>query len=200
MNFDEINEFLNKYATFYSDESESSNSNEESDKSNSKENGSSNYNYGFFYANKNGFGCNDMPGGFQRINPMLFIVIGDIIGDLMSGNLPFNVQNAVGNWIQLVGQAIETYSGQQQYFQSGPGRYYSPENLNVSNPLCPEASSENSTSSNDNNENNERSEDYVKAIQCLYTAIKDMENELDGLKSRIDTMEKNKDDFSNITE
>ena len=200
MNFDEINEFLNKYATFYSDESESSNSIEESDKSNSKENGSSNYNYGFFYTNKNGFGCNDMPGGFQRINPMLFIVIGDIIGDLMSGNLPFNVQNAVGNWIQLVGQAIETYSGQQQYFQSGPGRYYSPENLNVSNPLCPEASSENSTSSNDNNENNERSEDYVKAIQCLYTAIKDMENELDGLKSRIDTMEKNKDDFSNITE
>ena len=56
MNFDEINEFLNKYATFYSDESESSNSNEESDKSNSKENGSSNYNYGFFYTNKNEIG------------------------------------------------------------------------------------------------------------------------------------------------
>ena len=32
----------------------------------------------------------------------------------MAGNLPFNVQNVVGNWLQLVGQAIEVFNAQQQ--------------------------------------------------------------------------------------
>ena len=31
---------------------------------------------------------------------------------------------AISNWLNLVGQAIETYGAQQQYFQNGPGRYY----------------------------------------------------------------------------
>ena len=111
MNYDEINEFLKKYSDAIFSENNTNDNNKNSQKEDSKSNYKNNFNYGFFYTNENGYGCNDMPGGFQKINPMLFVVIGDILGDLMSGKLPFNVQNAVGNWIQLVGQAIETYPG-----------------------------------------------------------------------------------------
>jgi len=35
-------------------------------------------------------------------NPGLFIVIVEILGNIVAGSIPFNVQNAVGNWLQLV--------------------------------------------------------------------------------------------------
>lgn len=60
---------------------------------------------------------------FQNVNPELFIVVGELLGNVIANELPFNVQNAVGNWLQLVGQAIETYNAQQQYYQQGPGRF-----------------------------------------------------------------------------
>ena len=192
MNYDELNEFLKKYSSYSFSQTDGSKSDKTSEKEENKKKCNNNFDYGFFYTNENGYGCNDMPGGFQRINPMLFIVVGDILGDLMSGKLPFNVQNAVGNWIQLVGQAIETYSSQQQYFQSGPGRYYSPENLNITNPLCPNSSesgppsfnSSNQTSNNDNTESD-------KFIKDLCTIVKEMKDELDDVKARINTIEKN---------
>ena len=46
------------------------------------------------------------------------------------------MMNALGNWLQLVGQVIQLYNSQQQYFQSGPGRYYDKGYKNVSNPFC----------------------------------------------------------------
>lgn len=193
MNYDEI---LKKYSSFSSDKNENEKSTESSEKKHNKNNCNNNSNYGFFYTNKNGFGCNDMPGGFQAINPTLFIIIADILGDVMSGNLPFNVQNAVGNWIQLVGQAIETYSSQQQYFQSGPGRFFSPENLNVTNSTCPQANSQRSSTSasvNENVENNsgkDADSDKDKIMRELCSVINDMKNELDEVKTRIDFMEK----------
>ena len=70
---------------------------------------------------------------FQNVNPELFIVVGELLGNVIANELPFNVQNAVGNWLQLVGQAIETYNAQQQYYQQGPGRYFTPDSFNVDN-------------------------------------------------------------------
>lgn len=81
-------------------------------------------------------GYSDIPGGFQDLNPQLFSVIGQVVGMAISGNLPFNIQNAVGNWLMLVGQVIITFNAQQQYFQSGPGRYYDLKYKNVTNPFC----------------------------------------------------------------
>lgn len=80
--------------------------------------------------------CNDVFNGFQKLYPELFIVMGEIIGNIISRKLPANVQNSFGNWLQLIGQAILTYNAQQQYFQGGPGRYFSPIYYNVSNPFC----------------------------------------------------------------
>lgn len=73
---------------------------------------------------------------FQNVNPELFVVVGELLGNVIANELPFNVQNAVGNWLQLVGQAIETYNAQQQYYQQGPGRYFTPDSFNVDNPFC----------------------------------------------------------------
>ena len=91
---------------------------------------------------------------FQNVNPELFIVVGELLGNVIANELPFNVQNAVGNWLQLVGQAIEAYNAQQQYYQQGPGRYFTPDSFNVDNPFCQnnEQSSQNNSSENENNQ------------------------------------------------
>lgn len=91
-------------------------------------------------------GCNDLPGGFQDIDPQLYLVLGELLGNVIAGNLPINVSNSIGNWIELLGQVILTYSAQQQYFQNGPGRFYSPIYKNVGNPFCQSRSSTGSES------------------------------------------------------
>ena len=88
----------------------------------------------------------DIPGGFQDIPPQVLLVIGELLGNVIAGNIPFNVQNVLGNWLQLVGQAIEVFNAQQQYYQGGPGRYYSYVYRNVANPFCTSESDESQTS------------------------------------------------------
>ncbi len=78
----------------------------------------------------------DIPGGFQDINPLLFITIGEILGDIMSGNMPYNEANSVSNFFLLLGQILEAWSAQIQYAEIGPGRYYSPLYKNIENPYC----------------------------------------------------------------
>lgn len=80
--------------------------------------------------------CNlDLPFGFQDIDPMLITVLGEVVGNILSGNMPTNVANAFGNWLQLIAQVIVMFNAQQQYSQGGPGRFYSPEYRNISNPF-----------------------------------------------------------------
>lgn len=87
---------------------------------------------------------------FQSINPELFVIIGELLGAVWANQLPFNVQNAIGNWLQLVGQAILTYNAQQQYYEQGPGRVFDPRNFNVDNPNCPNNNQGNTTNSSPN--------------------------------------------------
>ena len=94
--------------------------------------------FGFFGYKETNEVCEDIPGGFQDLNPELFVLIGELLGNAIAGNLPFNVQNSLGNWFQLVGQAMLTFNAQQQYFQGGTGRYYNPKYKNVANPFCSE--------------------------------------------------------------
>lgn len=82
----------------------------------------------------------DIPFGFQDIDPMLITVLGEVIGSILSGNMPTNVANAFGNWVQLIAQVIVMFNAQQQYSQAGPGRYYSPDYRNISNPFTAEPS------------------------------------------------------------
>lgn len=148
-------------------------------------------------------GCCDIPNGFQSLTPELFVVIGEVLGNIMAGNMPFNVQNAVGNWLQLVGQAIETYNAQQQYFQGGPGRYFNPKYYNVTNPFCNTASTssaQNSNSSSDNknsNKNKEKnstsncntkssSENNVHKIEALELRINQLTAEIEQIKSKLE--------------
>ena len=78
----------------------------------------------------------DLIFGYQDLNPMLFITIGELIGDVLSGQLPFNVANSISNFLNLVGQIIETYGAQIQYYEVGPGRYFNPALRNSANPYC----------------------------------------------------------------
>lgn len=128
-------------------------------------------------SNNNGEqGCNDIPGGFQDIDPQLFIVVAELLGNVMAGNMPFNVQNAVGNWLTLVGQTILTYNAQQQYFQNGPGRYYNRANKNVGNPFCPQEPQQNSSS------------EIEKELEKMKISIKSLNDELKALKSNIEDL------------
>jgi hypothetical protein len=148
-------------------------------------------------------GCCDIPNGFQSLNPELFVVIGEVLGNIMAGNMPFNVQNAVGNWLQLVGQAIETYNAQQQYFQGGPGRYFNPKYYNATNPFCTTTSTSsaqnsgsmtNSTNSNNNKEKNSTSnsnaksscENNVDKIEALELRINQLTAQIKQIKNQLE--------------
>lgn len=146
--------------------------------------------------NENNLGCNDIPNGFQTLHPELFALIGELLGNIIAGSLPFNVQNAIGNWLQLVGQAILTFNAQQQYFQAGPGRYYDLKNYNVVNPFCssnpanPSANtSSNSSTSNTSSAStssksstSETNNININKLQELEDQIKDLTNELNKIK------------------
>ena len=129
------------------------------------------------------FKCEDIPCGFQRMYPQLFVIIGEIIGNAVAGRLPLNVQDAFGNWLQLVGQIILTYNAQQQYFQSGPGRYFSPINYNVSNPFCTYGSY---TDEKEDKKSHKKSKVTKKDIRKLDSNINELVREMNSLKSEIE--------------
>lgn len=160
-------------------------------------------------------GCHDIPGGFQSVNPQLFAIVGQILGDIIAGNLPFNVQNAVGNWFELVGQVILTYNAQQQYFQGGPGRYFNPRYYNVSNPFCSNTSggnTEGNTSSggaaydNDGGESNTSStSDFQKnkgsskdKSNIKNNDIKELKKDINMLMEQIDELKNRINDIENF--
>ena len=147
--------------------------------------------------NFNRYFCGDIPGGFQTINPEIFNIIAEVLANVVSGQMPFNVQNAVGNWIQLVGQAIETYSAQQTYFQSGPGRMYDLRYYNVTNPLCPNnGENQGLSNSSDNTDDNENSGSQSQ-ISELSQIIENLRSEMDKINSRLDKIE-NKNNNHNL--
>ena len=138
------------------------------------------------------FGCNDIPGGFQNVNPELFIVVAEILGNVMAGNMPFNVQNAVGNWLELVGQVILTYNSQQQYFQGGPGRYFNPMYYNVSNPFCNQTSTssaeENMTSYGVSKSEGESSEEKGSGSSKKYSKKNKKNDDIRVLKNKMEDL------------
>lgn len=137
--------------------------------------------------------CNDIPNGFQNINPQLFILIGDVLGNIIAGNIPFNVQNAIGNWFELLGQIILTFNAQQQYFQSGPGRYFDPKNYNVDNPSYSNnsastsdnpsnASNTSNTSASSKNSTSQTNDININRLQELEDQVQELTNELNKIK------------------
>ncbi|ALB46910.2 MAG: hypothetical protein LKH93_09195 [Clostridium beijerinckii] len=135
--------------------------------------------------------CRDIPNGFQDVDPQLFILIGEILGNILSGRLPFNVQNALGNWLQLVGQVIETYNAQQQYFQGGPGIYFNPKSYNVSNPFCSSSQNTNSSKNKPNKSTNDikkknSEEDMDSKINHLELSLNDLREEIKEIKKLLE--------------
>ncbi|MDR5588003.1 MULTISPECIES: hypothetical protein [Clostridium] len=145
-------------------------------------------------SNSTSTNCNDIPGGFQDLAPQLFTLIAQILGLVMAGNLPFNLQNAIGNWFELLGQVILTFNSQQQYFQGGPGRYYNIKYKNVANPFCPNPpthtdtnqtgdSYESSSTNTSNNQSNKSSNKYESEIKNLKNSIEELRKEIAALKN-----------------
>lgn len=158
------------------------NSSENENNSSNSENNSSD--------NKSNYGCNDIPNGFQTLNPELFVIISEIIGNIIAGNTPSNVQNIIGNWFELVGQVILTFNAQQQYFESGPGRFFNPKNFNIDNPFCNtnskdtnSSTSNSSTSSKSSNSKTTNSD--TSRIEELEKQVQELTNEINKLKNII---------------
>ncbi|ACD22410.1 hypothetical protein FDE76_09190 [Clostridium botulinum] len=144
-------------------------------------------------SNNTNTNCNDIPGGFQNLNPQVFITLGQLLGNIMSANLPFNVQNALGNWLQLVGQTILTFNSQQQYFQGGPGRYYNLKYKNVANPFCPTPTSQTDTNqTSDSYENISTNTSSSKSLNKYESEIKNLKNSIEELRKEITELKNNK--------
>lgn len=124
----------------------------------------------------NGFGCEDIPNGFQDLDPNMFITLATLVANISARDLPFNLQYTIGNWLQVVGQAMVAYNAQQQYFQNGPGLYYDIRNKNIGNDSC--KSSSESTVKNDCNYQHDLAE-LKEHIKILYEEISRLKKEND---------------------
>lgn len=183
----DFNEFINEFSSLFENNFNNKNN------SNCNNSGTSN-NSASSDPNEQ---CSDVPGGFQDLHPQMFVLIGDIIGQVMSGNMPFNIQNSIGNLFELIGQVILTYSAQQQYFQNGPGRYYNRKYKNVGNPFCEQnptpgnvndgtTSSINTTESTTTNKNIK----YEEEIKKLKSDINNLVCEVELLKRELQDVRK----------
>lgn len=105
----------------------------------------------------------------QDIHPETMLLAAELLGNLSSLKMPFNVQNLIGNWLMLVGQIILVFNAQQQFWQNGPGHYYSCCNKNIGNTMMP-----------DNGDTKQRTEQYDR---------QSMQEELKQLRSRIDQIQ-----------
>lgn len=159
-----------------------SNSSKNNNSSNSDTSGNSNSNSSN-NENKCRFFNNDICWGFQDLNPELFTVMGSILGAVISSNLPFNVQNALGNWISLLGQTILTYNAQQQYFESGPGKCYNINRRNIENSDCPYNDPQKSNNESDTKDKTDRKKS--KDEDNIEEKLKKLEKELETLKNKI---------------
>lgn len=74
----------------------------------------------------------------QDLHPETVLLTAELLGNLTSPQMPFNVQNLIGNWLQLLGQIILVFNAQQQLWQNGPGHYYSRCNKNIGNTMQPD--------------------------------------------------------------
>lgn len=192
-------EFLKNYKDATKKDSNKSNtttsSSEDGSGNSSKNNNSNNYNSNNnansnenSNENKCRFFNNDICWGFQDLNPELFTVMGSILGAVISSNLPFNVQNAIGNWISLLGQTILTYNAQQQYFESGPGKCYNVNRRNIENSDCPYNNPQQSNDESDTKDKTDRKKS--KDDEDIKEKLKELEKELENLKNKIQDLSK----------
>ena len=196
-NFDDFIKILNEYINSFNSETNNKNS-DNGAYGNSANNNSSNEDCNDCkFGNKNAQAdekarnaCSDIPGGFQDLN-------------------------AIGNWLQLFGQVIITFNAQQQYYQGGPGRIYSPIYRNAANPFCYNSTDEGqvnvatstskntssnrsinldeNTSSNRNNKSNNTSLEIKKLNDDIFNLKKSIEalnNQIYDLQKQIENFKK----------
>lgn len=190
--FDDFIKSFNDYMSSFTSENSSKNTNNSEETCDDCKFGSSNANA----TKSQREACSDIPGGFQDIPPQLVLVIGELLGNVIAGNLPFNIQNLVGNWLQLVGQAIEVFNAQQQYYQGGPGRYYNPIYRNAANPFCSSASDESQANVSSNKKKKSTSSSSSKETQsneCIY----ELKQSIEVLNKQVEELQKQLNDLKN---
>ena len=126
--------------------------------------------------------CGDIIYGYQDIDPMLITVCSEIISNVISGKLPYAVANSYGNLLQLIAQVIMLFNSQQQYQQSGPGRYYNRAYKNVSNPFCNEADYPNGGEQIVKKKNKKKRKNSNNSIDDLKAEIEKLKKEIERLK------------------
>lgn len=132
--------------------------------------------------NKNRNLDQDMIYGYQDIDPMLITVCSEIISNVISGRLPYAVANSYGNWLQLIAQVIMVFNSQQQYQQSGPGRYYSPANKNVANPFGDEPDYPNGGEQIKKKKSKKKKKKSDDSMEELKAEIDNLRKEIERLK------------------
>ncbi|MBD7915384.1 hypothetical protein H9660_09510 [Clostridium sp. Sa3CUN1] len=130
-------------------------------------------------------GCNDIPNGFQNLPPELVVLIAELLGNIIAGKIPFNLQNIIGNWFELLGQVILTFNAQQQYFQSGPGRYYDPKNFNITNPFCNNSTS-NASSNTSSTSSKSNTDIDINKLENLEKQVQELTNEINKIKALLE--------------
>ncbi|MCI8574849.1 MAG: hypothetical protein HFI09_00060 [Bacilli bacterium] len=106
------------------------------------------------------------------IDPPTFSFTAVLIGAIIVGDLNVNEQNAIGNWLELVGQYVLTNAAQQQVLES----QIENNNININSKKSKNGGGPFTTDSNKSNQTQRDEVDF------LLQEIQKIERELQNLK------------------
>lgn len=113
----------------------------------------------------------------QDLHPETMLLSAELLGNLVSLRMPFNVQSVIGNWLMLLGQILLLFNAQQQLQEDGPGNCYS----------CPCKSKASHNLSNPTNIKNHAIRNAQK-LETWETICGEIQETLEQQQQQIDTL------------
>ncbi len=108
-----------------------------------------------------------------NIDPHVFTLIAVAVGYASVGNYNANEQNAIGNWVIMVGQYILTHAAQQQLIESRLENT----NININSQKAKKGGSVYTDNNQNKSNTNQRNE-----VDYLIETVKRMQDELEKIK------------------
>ena len=110
-----------------------------------------------------------------NIDPHAFTLIAVAAGYACIGDYNANEQNAIGNWVIMVGQYILTHAAQQQLIESRIEN----SNININSRKAKKGGSYYTDNNNNKSNQNQRQE-----VDLLIEAVAKMQRELQNIKNK----------------
>lgn len=116
-----------------------------------------------------------------NVDPQLFAISAVAVGTALIDHFTVNEQNAIANWLMLVGQYIEVVAAQQQLIQGRIAQQSNPQTTQA-NTASPNASA-----------NASKTDKTSDEIEMLTEMMKEMQRQIDLLREQLISQTKKQD-------